>query len=357
MPGHRLGHRVLHLQPRVQLQEAPRAVAADEELDRAGAAVAGRRGDRDGGRAERGALVVVDRRGGRLLEDLLVAALQRAVALAQVDAGAVAVGQHLHLDMAGAGQAPLQVDAIVAERGGRLPPRRVDGRPDPADVVHRAHPAPAAARRGLHEQGRAQVDGLTGQRCVGQVVAGVAGRDRDAGGLGQAAGRDLVAQGAHRRRRRPHPAHAGRLDGLGQVGVLGQVAVAGVHGVGARVGCGRHDRGDAEVARDGRRGIGQLDVQRSPVGRLVHRVWGDAELPARADHAHRDLAAVCDQEAGDSGDHAGGRLPRNASSPSRASLPARVIARRSARSGSDTAAVASRTSCLEAAIASGPQAR
>ena len=51
----------------------------------------------------------------RLLDHLLVAALDRAVALAQVDDVAVAVGQHLHLDVARIGQVALQVDGRVGE--------------------------------------------------------------------------------------------------------------------------------------------------------------------------------------------------------------------------------------------------
>ena len=39
-PRDRLGHRVLHLQARVRLHERERAVRPDEELERAGVAVA-----------------------------------------------------------------------------------------------------------------------------------------------------------------------------------------------------------------------------------------------------------------------------------------------------------------------------
>ena len=46
------------------------------------------------------ALLGVEGRRGGLLEHLLVAALQRAVALAEMHAVAVAVAQHLDLDMA-----------------------------------------------------------------------------------------------------------------------------------------------------------------------------------------------------------------------------------------------------------------
>ncbi len=59
----------------------------------------------------------IQQRRRRLLDDLLMAALQRALALAQVDRRAVAVGQHLHLDMPGAREEPLEQQRVVAERG------------------------------------------------------------------------------------------------------------------------------------------------------------------------------------------------------------------------------------------------
>jgi hypothetical protein len=52
---------------------------------------------------------------GRLLDDLLVAALDGAVALAEVDDVAVAVGEDLHLDVARVGQVALEVDRRVGE--------------------------------------------------------------------------------------------------------------------------------------------------------------------------------------------------------------------------------------------------
>ena len=56
----------------------------------------------------------------RFLDHLLVAALQRAVALEQMDDIAVLVAEHLHLDMARAGDIFLDQHAVVAEGGRRL---------------------------------------------------------------------------------------------------------------------------------------------------------------------------------------------------------------------------------------------
>ncbi len=98
--GDRLGHRVLDLQPGVHFEKVEFAVGAEQELDRARAAIADRLGgsDRSGAHARPQAGVECGRR--RFLDHLLVAALHRAVALAEVNDVAVAVGEHLDLDVA-----------------------------------------------------------------------------------------------------------------------------------------------------------------------------------------------------------------------------------------------------------------
>ena len=53
---------------------------------------------------------------GDLLDDLLMAALDRALALAEVDDRAVRVAEHLHLDVAGPIEVALEEQAPVAER-------------------------------------------------------------------------------------------------------------------------------------------------------------------------------------------------------------------------------------------------
>ena len=78
-----------------------RPVLGDHELDGAGVAVVDGFRERDGVAVERGAgrLGKARRRGD--LHDLLVAALDRAVALVEVHDAAVVVGEDLHLDVPG----------------------------------------------------------------------------------------------------------------------------------------------------------------------------------------------------------------------------------------------------------------
>ena len=64
-----------------------------------------------------------DRRRRRLLEDLLVPALERAVALAEVDAVPVGIEEDLDLDMARAVGQALEDEPVVTERGPGLATR------------------------------------------------------------------------------------------------------------------------------------------------------------------------------------------------------------------------------------------
>ncbi len=77
--------------------------------------------------ADRLALLGRDARRRRLFDDLLMAALQGAVALAEVHDVAVVVGEHLDLDVARLLQELLHVDLGVAEGRQRFALRDVDG--------------------------------------------------------------------------------------------------------------------------------------------------------------------------------------------------------------------------------------
>ena len=90
---------------------------------------------------------------GALLHQLLMAALRRAVALAEPQRRAVLVAQHLHLDVPGPAQVALEVDLGPAEVGLRL-------------AGGRLHRLGRVLRRGddLHAATAAAVGGLDGDR-------------------------------------------------------------------------------------------------------------------------------------------------------------------------------------------------
>ncbi len=114
--GDELGHGMLDLKPRVHLQEVEAAVLPGDEFDRAGRIVVHRPGERDRLLAHLAPRFLVEERRGRLLDHFLVAALDRAFALAEIDDIAVLVAEHLDFDVAGIDDEFLDEDAIVAER-------------------------------------------------------------------------------------------------------------------------------------------------------------------------------------------------------------------------------------------------
>ena len=126
--GHELGDRMLDLEARVHLEEVELAVAVEQELARAGVHVAG--GLRGAHRRLAHRAPQLRRHGDarRLLDHLLVAALHRALALAERQHRAVLVAEHLDLDVARADDVLLDVHRVVAEGVLRLAPRGVERR-------------------------------------------------------------------------------------------------------------------------------------------------------------------------------------------------------------------------------------
>ncbi len=98
-PGDQLGDGMLHLQPGVDFEEVePRPI--DEELHGSGVSISHGPGGGDRRPAHGGPKLRVHRRRRRLLEQLLVAPLDRALALTEVDGAPVRIGHNLDLDVA-----------------------------------------------------------------------------------------------------------------------------------------------------------------------------------------------------------------------------------------------------------------
>ncbi|MCY1296405.1 hypothetical protein D9M70_457910 [compost metagenome] len=106
---------MLHLQAGVHLQEVEVALAVDNEFHGAGGVVADGLGKCDCLFAHGLAGLGVEERRGCLLDDLLVAALDRAFALAEIERVAILVAKHLDLDVTRLRHEFFDEDAIVAE--------------------------------------------------------------------------------------------------------------------------------------------------------------------------------------------------------------------------------------------------
>ena len=112
--GDQLCHRMLDLKAGVDFEEVER-LAFEQELDRAGTDVADVVRQRQRPVVQPLTDIVGDARGGRFLDELLVASLDRALAITEMDHVAVTVGDHLDLHMTRPGQVLLHVHAAVAE--------------------------------------------------------------------------------------------------------------------------------------------------------------------------------------------------------------------------------------------------
>ena len=248
-PGDHLGHRVLDLDAGVHLDEIKLAVLV-KELERSGAAVADPAAGVDAALADPVTQLGRQLGGRRLLQHLLVAPLQRAVALAQMHHVLVRVGKHLDLDVARLLEIALEVDRRICKGRLRFAARHVDGVEQRRLRVHDAHAAPATAAGGLDDHGIADLarDAHDFLRIFGQRALG-AGHRGNPGFHHRRFGTHLVAHQADvlRPRAREHEARA--LDLLGEVGVLGEEAVAGMDCFGIGDLGGADDRRDIEVAR------------------------------------------------------------------------------------------------------------
>ena len=212
----------------------------------------------------------------------------------------VRVGEHLHLDVAGALDEALDEQRRVAECRARLAPRGGDGGGQLVRGPHDAHALAAAARGRLDHQRQADlVGGARGELVVRRVLD--RRHDRHAGRHREAPRLVLAPHALDDVGRRADERQAGIGARAREVRVLGEEAVAGVdrlraraprgveHGVDRQVRLARRRRPDAQ------RRVGLADVRGDAVGVGVDRDGPQPERARRAQHADRDLAAVCDQ--------------------------------------------------------------
>src|SRR5690606_11784682 len=174
--GDGLGYRVFDLQPGVHFHEPeavdPEAVGGvDDELHGAGPGVVDgpRRAHR--GLAHGAAHGLVHARRRRLLDDLLVAALQGAIALEQVHGVAVRVAEYLHLDVARRRHVLFHQHAAVAEGGLGLAAGAGQRGGKAVGALHPAHALAAAAGTRLDEYRVADLGRATGEEFVVLLLA------------------------------------------------------------------------------------------------------------------------------------------------------------------------------------------
>src|SRR5262249_8052998 len=267
-----------------------------------GADVSGAPRGPDGGAAHRPAEPRVERGAGRLLDDLLVAALDAAFALAEVNDIALAVAEDLELDVPRPLQQLFQVHAAVAEGRLRDAARLLEGGRQSGGVLDDRHPLAAAPGARLDENGEPDLRRFPGEGLAGLLGAVGAGDDGNAGAPGALAGRELVSHLLDGGRRPAHPGGPRVLDRAREGGALGEEPVPGMDGVRAGLLRRREEPRDREVRLERRplsernRAPDPRDMVGARVGLRVHRDRLDAHLLGGSSHSNRDLPAVGDHE-------------------------------------------------------------
>ena len=103
--------------------------------------------------SDEGASTSISRRRGRFLDQLLVSALDRALALAEREDAALAVGEHLDLDVPSRDDRLLEIERRLAERSLRLGGGRLERAFELVRVANGSHARSAPARDGLEQHG------------------------------------------------------------------------------------------------------------------------------------------------------------------------------------------------------------
>ena len=299
--GDLLGDRMLDLNAGVHLAEIEVAVLVNEKLDGARTAVADALGQRNRRARHFFAQLRRYKCGRAFLDELLVAALYRALALEQVHHVAEAVAEDLHLDMARIMDIFFHIQTAVAEIRNRLGGRAVVGILEILDAERHANTLAAAAGRGLEHNGIADTLGLADGFVEVTERAVRAQSDRNAGRNRVALGFRFVAHQADGRGGRADKGKTCLRGALGEVRVFRQKAEARMNGLTAGRNRRRNDVIHVEIAVSGACGtdadrlVCNLRMERLAVGLGINRYRNDAEVAARLYDANCDFAAVRDE--------------------------------------------------------------
>ena len=295
--GDQLRHRVLDLQPAVHLDEVKPAVGPEQELEGSRISVADRRARALDCALHRLSHVGGERRRRRLLDQLLVPTLDRALPLAEGEDAARRIAEHLDLDMPRWCERLLQIERAVTEGCLRLRARRRERAFQLVFGDDQSHPLAASTGRGLHEDGKSEQ--ARGGSELGEARDSLRSRhQRHARRAHLGLGEDLVAHPFHDLGGRSDEDQVRLLAGSHEGRVLREKAVPRMNRLAARRLGGRDDVRDPEVAlgrsrwADANCAICKLDVEGIAVGGRVHGDRFDPELVQGTDDPHGDLAPV-----------------------------------------------------------------
>ncbi|SHW68339.1 Uncharacterised protein [Mycobacteroides abscessus subsp. abscessus] len=247
--GDLLGHRVLHLNSGIHLNEDVVTALVEQELNGAGAAVPDVTGESDSVRTD--LLTQFRRQVGRgsELDDLLMAPLHATVALVEVNDVSRGVRQDLHLDMPRVDDSLLQENRRVSERGLCLAAGCLDRLAQLITLGDPPHTAPATTGNGLDEHRK--FHGLGGRQQLLNRCRRLRGCQHRQSRLTRSSdGTGLVTRQLQNIGGRPDKRDAGLCAGRREVGILGQEAVAGVDRIGAGIPGSVDDLGNRQIGAD-----------------------------------------------------------------------------------------------------------
>ncbi len=201
---------MLDLEARVHLQEPGLVLPLlVDELHRAKTVIGDRPGERDAVREQRGANAVGQVRRRRLFDQLLMVALNRAIALEEMDDVSMAVSRDLHLEMARPQEQLLEQQRGIAEGRLDLSPREVERGREIAARHDAPHASAPAAGGGLDHHWIADALGLGREPGARLIVSGIAGNAGEARLRGDRLGADLRSHHPYPVGRRADEDHAG----------------------------------------------------------------------------------------------------------------------------------------------------
>ena len=296
--AHFLGDGMLHLDPGVHLHEVEILLVVDEVFDRAAVLVADVPHEGLGGLGHALAQSGSEERRGRFLDDLLVAALHRAIALAEFLHVAVAVGHDLEFHVVRILDEALDVDIGTAEAGLGLVPGGVEGGDKTRFVQRRAHPAAAPAGGGFDHHRETDLLGDLEGLGLGLDDALGAGSHRNAKFRRGGAGLVLVPHHRDDAGGGTDELHVAALAELGEPRIFGKESVARVDRVDIGDLGGREDRLHVQVGVGAFGGpdadgiVGEMDVHRVHIRLGVDRGGAHPEFFGGANDAQGDFAAV-----------------------------------------------------------------
>ena len=311
--GYLFGDGVLDLDARIDFDEIELVVlGVEQELDGPRVLIGDRLADLDRRLADRIANLRVQKRSRRDLDHFLMASLDRAVSLEQMDQVSMLVAEQLHFDVTRLRNEFLDKNVGRSERGHRFALSRLKQSGEILGLEHHAH-ATSAATVGRLEYHR--VAGFLRQLLpIGNIgnrfrAASQDGHTRRASQLARG---DLVAKLFENLDRRPDEDDSRRIACRREQRVLGEESVTGMDRIDTRFFRDADNRGDVEVRLDRLAPLTDLirlirleAVQGVAVFVRVDGNGADPKFVGRSKNSDGDFTAVGNEQLAD-GLHAAG---------------------------------------------------